>query len=45
MIARVPLARLCEMDEGAALMSYLAWPAAEYITGQTMVLDGGMTSY
>jgi NAD(P)-dependent dehydrogenase (short-subunit alcohol dehydrogenase family) len=45
MIARVPLARLCEMDEVAAMVSYLASPAAEYITGQTMVLDGGLTSY
>ncbi len=45
MIARVPLARLCEMDEVAAMVSYLASPAAAYVTGQTMVLDGGLTSY
>ena len=45
MIARVPLARLCEMDEVAAMVSYLASPAAEYVTGQTMVLDGGLTAY
>ena len=45
MIDRVPLARLCEMEEVAAMVSYLASPAAEYITGQTMVLDGGLTSY
>ncbi len=45
MIARVPLGRLCEMEEVAAMVSYLASPAAEYITGQTMVLDGGLTSY
>ncbi len=45
MIDRVPLARLCEMDEVAAMVSYLASPAAAYITGQTMVLDGGLTSY
>ena len=45
MIARVPLARLCEMDEVAAMVSYLASPAAAYITGQTMLLDGGLTSY
>ena len=45
MIARVPLARLCEMDEVAAAVSYLASPAAQYITGQTLVLDGGLTSY
>lgn len=45
MIARVPLKRLCEMDEVAAMVSYLASPAAEYITGQTLALDGGLTSY
>ena len=45
MIDRVPLARLCEMDEVAAMVSYLASPDAAYITGQTMVLDGGLTSY
>ncbi len=45
MIDRVPLARLCEMEEVAAMVSYLASPAAAYITGQTMVLDGGLTSY
>lgn len=45
MIARVPLGRLCEMDEVAAMVSYLASPAAAYITGQTLMLDGGLTSY
>lgn len=45
MIARVPLARLCEMDEVAAMVSYLAGPQAAYITGQTLMLDGGLTSY
>ena len=45
MIDRVPLARLCEMDEVAGMVSFLASPAAAYITGQTMVLDGGLTAY
>jgi NAD(P)-dependent dehydrogenase (short-subunit alcohol dehydrogenase family) len=45
MIDRVPLARLCKMEEVAAMVSYLAGPDAAYITGQTMVLDGGLTSY
>jgi NAD(P)-dependent dehydrogenase (short-subunit alcohol dehydrogenase family) len=26
-------------------VSYLVSPAAAYITGQTLVLDGGLTSY
>jgi NAD(P)-dependent dehydrogenase (short-subunit alcohol dehydrogenase family) len=45
MIDRVPLARLCEMDEVAAMVSFLASTDAAYITGQTMVLDGGLTAY
>jgi NAD(P)-dependent dehydrogenase (short-subunit alcohol dehydrogenase family) len=45
MIARVPLARLCGMDEVAAMVSYLASPAAQYVTGQTLLLDGGLTAY
>jgi NAD(P)-dependent dehydrogenase (short-subunit alcohol dehydrogenase family) len=45
MIARVPLARLCEMDEVAAMVAYLVSPAAAYITGQTLALDGGLTAY
>ena len=45
MIDRVPLGRLCEMEEVAGMVSYLVSPAAAYITGQTMVLDGGLTAY
>ena len=45
MIDRVPLGRLCEMEEVAAMVSYLASEKAAYITGQTMMLDGGLTAY
>lgn len=45
MIERVPLGRLCEMDEVAAMVGYLASEKAAYITGQTMMLDGGLTAY
>ncbi len=45
MLARVPLKRFAESAEVAAAASYLASPAAEYITGQTLVLDGGLTAY
>lgn len=45
MISRVPLRRLCKPEEVAAMACYLASPAAEYITGQTMLLDGGLTVY
>ncbi len=45
MLGRVPLKRFAESHEVASAASYLASPAAEYITGQTLVLDGGLTAY
>ena len=32
-------------EEIAALASYLASREAEYVTGQTLLIDGGLTSY
>jgi NAD(P)-dependent dehydrogenase (short-subunit alcohol dehydrogenase family) len=45
MIERIPFKRFCTEADVAGLASYLASPAAEYITGQTMLVDGGLTSY
>ncbi len=45
MLARVPLGRFGKMDEIAAAAVYLASPEAAFMTGQTLVLDGGLTSY
>lgn len=45
MLARIPLRRYAEADEVAGAARYLASPAAAYITGQTLVLDGGLTAY
>jgi 3-oxoacyl-[acyl-carrier protein] reductase len=39
--AAVPLGRLGEPEDIAAAMVFLASPAANYITGQTLVVDGG----
>jgi NAD(P)-dependent dehydrogenase (short-subunit alcohol dehydrogenase family) len=45
MIERVPVKRFATVDEVAAAVAYLASPGASYITGHTLVLDGGLTSY
>ncbi len=45
MIDRVPLKRFGTPEEVGSLVAYLAGPQASYITGQTVLLDGGLTSY
>lgn len=42
-VAGVPLGRLGLPDEIASTMLFLASDAASYITGQTIVVDGGLT--
>lgn len=44
MLQRVPLHRLAGVDDVAAAVAYLASPAAAAMTGQVMVLDGGLTA-
>jgi NAD(P)-dependent dehydrogenase (short-subunit alcohol dehydrogenase family) len=44
-LSRVPMRRFAEPDEVAAAAIYLASPQASYITGHTLVLDGGLTTY
>jgi NAD(P)-dependent dehydrogenase (short-subunit alcohol dehydrogenase family) len=41
--AMTPLRRIGEPDEIAAVAAFLAAPAASFITGQTIVADGGVT--
>ncbi len=41
--ARIPAGRKGELSELAATVVFLASPAAGYITGQTLPVDGGMT--
>ncbi len=42
-VARQPMGRLGTPEEIAALAVYLASDAAQFITGQTMIIDGGLT--
>jgi len=44
MLRRIPLHRLATADEVAATVVYLASPAAAAMTGQVLVLDGGLTA-
>ena len=42
-LARTPLGRIAEPAEVAAAIAFLALPAASYITGQCLAVDGGMS--
>jgi len=42
-LERIPLARFGEVSDVAGVCLFLASPAANYITGQTIVVDGGLT--
>jgi len=41
-VARIPLGRIAEPEEIAAVIAFLAGNAASMITGQTLVVDGGL---
>ncbi len=45
LLAEIPLGRVGDPAEIAALCAYLASDAAGYITGSTFVIDGGLTRY
>ncbi len=42
LVRRVPMRRLARPDEVAEAVAYLCSDAAQYVTGQTLVIDGGL---
>jgi 3-oxoacyl-[acyl-carrier protein] reductase len=42
MLNRIPLARFGEAKDVANAVAFLASPEADYITGQVLVVDGGL---
>ncbi|XP_015078764.1 tropinone reductase homolog At5g06060-like isoform X1 [Solanum pennellii] len=44
-ISRTPLKRPGEVEEVSSTVAYLCLPAASYVTGQVIAVDGGFTVY
>jgi len=44
LINRIPLGRIGEPDDVMSAVLFLASPASDFITGQTLYLDGGLTA-
>lgn len=44
LIGRIPLGRIAEPEDVANAVLFLASGAADFVTGQTLFLDGGITA-
>ena len=43
-VARIPLGRIAEPEDVMGSVMFLASAAADFITGQTLYMDGGITA-
>ena len=43
--AKTPIGRMANVEELVGTVLFLASPEAQYINGETIVMDGGMTGY
>jgi len=43
-LSRTPIKRIAETHEVSSLVAFLCLPAASYITGQVISVDGGFTA-
>ena len=43
LLSGIPLGRIGSVEEISSLVSFLAGPAGGYITGQTLIVDGGLS--
>ena len=44
-LARTPMGRVGEVEECARAIAFLCMPAASYVTGQCLAVDGGFTAF
>ena len=42
LVMKIPLKRIGNVDDVASLVNFLASEESNYITGQTLVVDGGL---